>query len=137
MWLFNLFKRKKISNTDLSKQLVDYLNKVDAEYMRAYAVKSTRILQMYISRECAMKVTSTIFGINSRYFGSSKLRHTTWIKVSQDTKVLKILKNVVFDKIYVGGAMSIEAADNYKEYWLVDISDEDKPIIIDISKATL
>ena len=33
--------------SELSKQFINYLNKVDKEYMRAYSIKSTKQLQIY------------------------------------------------------------------------------------------
>ena len=134
MWLFDLFKRRKLDNTELSKQFINYLNKVDKEYMRAYSIKSTKQLQIYVSRDCTVKLANSIFSISSRYFGSDKPRHTTWTKVQENSEIVKILKDVVFEKVRIGGSMSIEVADNYKEYWLIDMSNKEQPIVLDISK---
>ena len=149
MWLFDLFKRRKLDNTELSKQFINYLNKVDKEYMRAYSIKSTKQLQIYVSRDCTVKLANSIFSISSRYFGSDKLRHTTWTKVQENSEIVKILKDVVFEKVRIRGNVEITKVDSKdkdkkiegavfglydQDNNLIEMSNKEQPIVLDISK---
>lgn len=133
---FGWFKSKKQDDsTTLSKHLIEHLNIVDKEYMKAFSIKSTRVLQAYVSRDCAIKVSQSIFSLGSRYFGADKFRTTNWVLVSEIDGILEVYKDVVFDKVKIGGSMRIGVADNYKELWQIDNTVKSKPIVLDISKV--
>ena len=117
MWPFS-----KRSISTLKREHIDFLNTVDYEYMRAYAVKSTTRLNKYLSRECAVEIGRAVYSINSKYFGSEKFRDTTWTLITQSTNLLVVLKEVEFSKVRVAGSLSLTVADDYKEIWRLDIS---------------
>lgn len=123
MLFFN--KKKKADATNLDKKYIQFLSEVDAEYMRAFSTKSMRVLKNYLSRECAVELSSIIFAAGSRYFGADKFRTTQWTLLSSDNNVLTILKDVTFDKVKVAGSLYIEVADNYKEVWQLDVNQKD------------
>lgn len=126
------FSKRESSSNALSKSLITFLNKADAEYMKAYAVKTTRSFATYASRECAIKVTQLIMQSTNRYFGTDKFRNTVWTLQEDNAGVLSILKSVTFDKIRVAGYMSIAVETDYKETWIVDSTDGKNYKIVDI-----
>ena len=133
--LFGLGKKKgpeQDNRSNLARSLVEHLNKVDEEYMKSFAVKSVRGLQDYVSRECAVKISQSVFAIGTRYFGADKFRTTTWTLFKEDGSILTIQKVVTFDKVRVGGAMSINVADSYRELWTVNVERRGHPIVQDI-----
>lgn len=128
--MFGMFaKTDKISG-----KMVNFLNKVDEEYMLAYNTKTIRGLQEYISRECGISVSQKIHGVGSRYFGAAKFRNTKWQLQSKEGNSYTILKSVVFDKITVAGAMRMSVANDYQEIWVVN-ADDKKMIVTAITAA--
>lgn len=126
------FSKRESSSNTLSKPLITFLNKADAEYMKAYSVKTTRAFAAYASRECAIKVTQLIMQSTNRYFGTDKFRNTEWTLQEDNSGILSILKSVTFDKIRVAGYMSIAVETDYKETWIVDSTDGKNYKIVDI-----
>ena len=127
---FGLFKRSEDNNNlGLPKHLIEFLELADKEYMRAFALKTTRGLQPYVTRECAVEVSQAVFSIGSRYFGADKFRKTTWSYAGEEDSITLARKDVVFDRIKIGGDMRIGVADNYSEIWEVDLSDKKSPVI--------
>lgn len=131
---FHLFSRKAANGSAVQSKLVDYLNSVDEAYMSAYATKTMRQLQACVSRECAVKVSRSVFGAVNRYFGAPKFRSTTWAKVSDDGDTIKLLKDVKFDTVKIGAALNVGVAEDYQEYWTVRVSNG-TPLVVDISSV--
>lgn len=129
MGIFNLFNNAN----KLSRGTIEYLNKVDLEYMRAYATKTTRNLHQYFDRDCIVKVSRLVLASNSRYFGAEKFRKTTWTIESSNETEKVIRKRVEFDKVRVCSALSIDVAENYCELWTLSVRDN---IIKDIQKVS-
>ena len=100
---------------------VQFLNEVDSEYIRAHAIKSTRILNEYLTPECIQKISQSIYGSVSRYFGVECFRNTTWEVVSATADRIDFRKSVVYDKVKITPTLKICAADNYRELWSLDI----------------
>lgn len=128
---FGLFKRgeEKESNQRLPRHLIEFLNEADREYMKCFSLMTTRGLQPYVTRECAVAVSQSVFSIGSRYFGADKFRNTSWSLDDEEDEVLLVRKDVVFDRVKIGGDMRIGVADNYSEIWEVDMSNKKSPII--------
>lgn len=128
-WIKKLYTRS--SSPALSEKLIARLNEADEEYMRAFATKSLRQLQNYVSRECAIKISRSVFSSKGRYFGAPKFRKTTWTLLPEEDTLLKVLKDVKFDSIRIGSILIVGVASNYQEEWMVDLSSD--LLIIDIS----
>lgn len=114
--MFGLCKRNK---TKLPSSLINFLNEADTEYMKAFAIKNTKVLKDHLSRDCIIKIGQEVFSIGTRYFGAEKFRKTSWTILSDMDGVVEVLKTVTFDKIKVGGSLSISVQTNYKELWVV------------------
>ena len=135
MGVLCVFRGKQGGNPTLSDKLVDHLNEVDEKYMRAFSTRSMREVSDNLSRECAIKVSRSVFAVGSnRYFGAPKFRKTFWTAVSRCGDVLQVMKDVHFDSVRVGSTLSIGVAADYKEVWTVDVSGS-RPIVTDISGA--
>lgn len=113
--------------------MIAYLNEVDLEYMRAYAMKTTRHLQKYVDRDCALKVSREVLACRSRYFGAEKFRKTTWTIESSNDVEQVIRKQVVFDQVRVCSSLTIDVAENYCELWTLARKDN---IIKDIQRVS-
>lgn len=124
---------RKAEEDSVSKDLVSFLNQVDTLYMQAYTTKSTRVLKSYISRDCAVKLSSSIFTYNTRHFGTDKFRTTVWSIVKQEGAILLVRKDVTFDKVKIGKNVKMSVADNYSEHWVVDYRNIANPVVLDIS----
>lgn len=133
MGLLSMFSKQKGSPA-LSGGLERFLNDADAEYMRAFATKSIRQLQNFVSRECAVKVSRVIFGNTNRYFGSEKFRKTEWAVQGSVAGIVTLQKSVHFDKVRIGATLDIGVASDYKECWVVDTRDC-KLVVLDIKAA--
>lgn len=101
-------------------EYIKYLNEADAEYIRAHVIKSTRILNEYLTPECIQKVSKSIYGGVSRYFGIDCFRNTTWEIISSTADRIDFRKSVVYDKVKVTSTLKMCAADNYRELWSLD-----------------
>lgn len=123
-------KKKNTENT-----LTTFLDTVDSEYMKAYTTRSIQILQKYVSRECALKISRVIGAYNSRYFGTERFRKTTWTILDNICDRLTIKKSVEFSKVKISGTVKMSVADNYEEIWIVDYSDKNRPFVLDIKAA--
>jgi len=133
MGLLSMFSRQKGSPA-LSRDLEHFLNDADVEYMRAFATKSIRQLQNFVSRECAVKISRVIFGNANRYFGSEKFRRTEWSIQDSVDGVVTLQKCVHFDKVRIGATLDIGVASDYKECWVVDTRSH-KLVVLDIKAA--
>ena len=120
---------KEEASPGLSSSLIRHLNEVDELYMHAYGIKTTHALYPYLSVECVQVVNRYVFQLGGRYFGSPKFRDTEWTLLEQAGSILTLLKEVTFDKVRVGRAVSVAVADNYSEEWTVDVSDKSKPMV--------
>lgn len=132
-----LFKKKKRNDNNnqsvLHETELELLNKIDLEYMRAFSTKTVEGLRRYLSQGCLEKVGYMVHGFTDRYFADSKFRQTSWIVLNESDKLLTLKKQVVFDKIKFNSAISINAADNYNEQWVVR-RDDKQLTVIDISE---
>lgn len=133
MGLLSMFSKQK-SSPALSGGLEHFLNDADAEYMRAFATKSIRQLQNFVSRECAVKISRVVFGNTNRYFGSEKFRKTEWVIQDNEDGVVTVQKSVHFDKVRIGATLNIGVASDYKECWVVDTR-EHRLVVLDIKAA--
>ena len=131
MGLFSIFKKNQ-EDGSMSSHLRGVLETVDELYMEAHATKSTKQLQAYLSRDCLVKVSQSVYSIGTRYFAAPKFRNTKWTILENVDDVLKIEKDVVFDKVLVGGKVSVAVANSYREIWTVDTSKRNV-VITDIS----
>jgi len=125
--IFKAFGKKE----KLSSSTVDYLNKVDLEYMQSFATKTTRQLKPFMSPECVTKVSRRIFADSFRYFGAAKFRKTFWtIESVTDTSSI-IRKSVVFDEVRVCKSFALNVAENYEELWTLSKDN----LILDIQQV--
>ena len=108
----------------------EFLDNADAEYMRAFTIKSLNALSSAFSRDCVMKLRAQIYGGAPRYFGTPKFRKTSWDIVTQVENIVSVQKNVAFAKVKVSNALSVNVSEDYSELWKLDISET--PVVIDI-----
>lgn len=119
MGLFgSFFKPIKTKSVDIPDGLMEFLNEVDALYMQAYQLKSTRNVAKFLTREAACRLQSAVCSMNCRYFGDAKFRNTKWTKEKEDGNIT-ILKEVTFDNVHIAGNLSISVASPYKERWVI------------------
>lgn len=130
--MFGLFNQK--DNGKLTKSDINRLNQIDLAYMRAFAAKTVDGLRGMLAPACLEKVSWVVLNYNNRYFADEKFRHTDWIIVRVTGNFYTIKKQVTFDKIRINAAMSINAANNYAEQWVV--SKKEDLIVMDIEKWT-
>lgn len=126
-----MFWKKRKSDNDLTDDDVKLLNEIDLQYMRAFSVKTVEGLKGYLTSNCLEKVGFIIYGYTDRYFADGKFRHTEWTVVDTYENILTLKKEVTYDRIRVNGLMSIAAADDYAEQWVV--SKKDGLIVLDIT----
>lgn len=108
---------KKAKPSALSRDTISFLSQADLAYMRSYATMTVRDLQLYTTRECALKILRKVHSEPNRYFGSPKFRKTGWEMLSESGDMVEIKKTVNFDSVRIGSALSIEVADDYTEIW--------------------
>lgn len=131
--MFSLFGKKK-ETSGLPKQLQDFLTSADDMYMRAFSMKSIKVLGNHFSRECCVKLARVIYSEgNFRFFGTEKFRSTTWTIEKQDDEKIYIIKQVDFDKVKISKNFKMQIADNYSEKWCVSTPDF---MVLDVYKLT-
>lgn len=109
---------------ELSKSDISRLNEIDLMYMRAFTVKTIDGLRGVMAPACLDKVGWLVHSFNTRFFADDKFRHTDWIVLDTTGNILTLKKQVTFDKIRINAAMSINAANNYTERWVVRKKDD-------------
>lgn len=130
--MFGFGKKKETSN--LPKQLQDFLTAADENYMRAFAMKSIKVLSTHFTRECSVKIARIVYSEgNYRFFGTDKFRTTRWSIERQDSSTITLLKVVDFDKVKVSKSFKMQVADNYSERWCVSIPDYKVMDVVGIS----
>lgn len=126
-----LFGKKK-ETSGLPKQLLDFLTLADETYMKAFMMKSVKVLNEYFSRECCIKLARVVYSEgNCRFFGTEKFRTTTWTVKKSDSEKLFLIKEVVFDKVKVSKSFKMQIADDYSEEWCVAASNY---VVLDVNK---
>lgn len=118
-------KSDGLSRTDISR-----LDKIDLAYMRAYTLKTIDGLRGMLAPACLDKVGWLVHSFNTKYFADDKFRHTDWTVMNISGNIYTLKKQVTFDKIRINAAMSINAASNYSERWI--ISKKNGLIVMDI-----
>lgn len=126
-----MFWKKHKSDNGLTDEDIKQLNEIDLRYMRAFSIKTVEELKGYLAPNCLEKVGFIIYGYTDRYFADGKFRHTEWSVVNTYENILTLRKQVTYDKIRINGMMSIAAADNYTEQWV--ISKKEGLIVLDIA----
>lgn len=116
----------------LTKADIDSLNTIDLEYMRAYTTKRIDGLRGKLAPACLDKISWMVHSFNTRYFADDKFRHTDWQVMNVNGAVYTIKKQVTYDKIHINAAMSINAASNYAECWV--ISKQKNIVVMDIKE---
>lgn len=115
-----LFKlRTKVQPVTLTSADIRALNNIDLAYMRAYTLKNCDCLRGMVSPDCMDKLSWLVQSFNARYFADEKFRHTEWGVINIRGEILTLKKRVTYDKIRINAAMSINAANNYAEQWVV------------------
>ena len=109
----------KSKSNELSKSDISRLNEIDLMYMRAFTVKTIDGLRGVMAPACLDKVGWLIHSFNTRFFADDKFRHTDWTVLDATGNILTLKKQVTFDKIRINAVMSINAANNYTERWVV------------------
>lgn len=114
----------KSKSNELSKSDISRLNEIDLMYMRAFTVKTIDGLRGVMAPACLDKVGWLIHSFNTRFFADDKFRHTDWTVLDATGNILTLKKQVTFDKIRINAVMSINAANNYTERWVVRKKDD-------------
>lgn len=115
----NLFSTNK-DEGGLSSGEVDILNKIDLAYMKAYSIRTVENLRDRLTSDCLNRVVQVIHTYPGRYFADAKFRKTAWSIIKErDDGTFAIRKDVEFSKIKISGLMSINAAEDYSEMWII------------------
>ena len=120
--LSSFFKTSKPEAIGISGKLLSFLTEVDTLYMEAYALKSIRRIGNSLSRDCALRLQSSVLSTHTRYFGDDKYRHTKWTKESETSNTVCVRKEVKFDNIKIAGRLSIAVATDYVERWHISLN---------------
>lgn len=124
--------KRNSSSSALAVKEIDRLNKIDLEYMRAYTAKSAEGLRGLVDPALLDKINWMVHCFNTRYFADDKFRHTKWEVISRNGNICTLKKSVTYDKIRVNAAMSINAASNYAERWIINTLV--KIVVVDIEE---
>lgn len=116
-----LFSKRTNDKADskINSKVLALLDTSDDLYMRSLTEKNPQILVNF-ARDLIVKINRRMFSNELLYFGSDKFRRTTWKLQSEEGNILHILKTVTFDKVKVGGSLSISVSTGYQEEWEVD-----------------
>lgn len=115
MGLFGFLKNK--SNSDNAQ--VDWLNKVDQAYQRAFQVKNASGLSDYLTRTCLMKMMERIRMGEKSYSGLTRYQHTKWVKGKVEEDSTTWSKEVTYDQIKMSHGIIVPVGDESTESWLV------------------
>ena len=115
MGLFSFFK-KKASNDNAQ---VDWLNKVNLAYQRAFQVKNATGLADYLTRTCLVKMMERIRMGEKSYSGLVRYQHTNWVKGEVTPERTVWNKEVTYDQIKISQGIIAPVGDNCTEEWVV------------------
>lgn len=104
------------ANCDLSKKIVNRLNKAFNSYVQAYGARQLRFLTPYFSRPCIQMLAPSIYN-EDRFFASDKFRKVDWELVQVEGSYIIVRQCIEFDKIRTSG-FKISIANSYGEEWI-------------------
>ena len=102
---------------------VDWLNKVDSAYQRAFQIKNATGLAEYLTRPCMSIIMEQIRFGEKAYSGLTRYQHVNWIKGVQDATGVKWRKEVTYDQIQMSHGVIVPVGDNTTEEWTIVLHD--------------
>lgn len=121
----NLFKSNdtrsnKRDNSIVDDNLFTFLVETDKLYMEAQIQRTMMKIAPRLERSLFVKLQNKVnSSLRPAYFGDEKFRKTEWSEVEKEDNAIYIQKDVKFDKVNVGGKLSISVSENYIEVWTV------------------
>lgn len=116
MGLFSFLKPKQPTQSDAQ---VNWLNKVDLQYQRAFQVKNVTGLSEYLTRTCLSKIMEQVRLGEKLYSGLARYQHTSWSKVEESNCSISWVKEVTYDNVQMSHGVVIPVGDNTSELWVV------------------
>ncbi|MBQ2885915.1 MAG: hypothetical protein IJE43_19490 [Alphaproteobacteria bacterium] len=128
--MLGIFGNKAI---ELSKRDIVTLDKIDLLYMQAFSMKTAEYLRGFLLPACLEKISRQVCNYSNRYFADDKFRKTEWLLINVKGNYYTVKKQVTFAKIRINAVMSITAATDYAEQWVLVKRDKEL-LVMDIEK---